>query len=259
MTHQRNFWIPVICGAIILTIGIGARQSFGIFQKPIAADLNVGRELWSFSNALALLLMGVFAPFAGNLADRFGTAPTVGAGSALYVTGMLMIAMAGEGVMLTVGNALAGIGMAAAGFGPILGAIGRQTPAEWRSSALGIATAGGSFGQFAIVPFASILQNRLDNWHSTMFVLAAVSVMMVPSRRRTARESRGTFKGRRCAPASKQQGCAARSISHSGLLAAHDRFLCVRFPCDIYRFAPPILHLRQLRRPVVLWAADIRD
>src|SRR5499427_4329081 len=79
MTHQRNFWIPVICGAIILTIGIGARQSFGIFQKPIAADLNVGRELWSFSNALALLLMGVFAPFAGNLADRFGTAPTVGA------------------------------------------------------------------------------------------------------------------------------------------------------------------------------------
>ena len=180
MTHQRNFWIPVICGAIILTIGIGARQSFGIFQKPIAADLNVGRELWSFSNALALLLMGVFAPFAGNLADRFGTAPTVGAGSALYVTGMLMIAMAGEGVMLTVGNALAGIGMAAAGFGPILGAIGRQTPVEWRSSALGIATAGGSFGQFAIVPLASILQNRLDNWHSTMFVLAAVSVMMVP-------------------------------------------------------------------------------
>src|SRR5215475_5766867 len=177
MAHQRNFWIPVICGAIILTIGIGARQSFGIFQKPIAADLNVGRELWSFSNALALLLMGVFAPFAGNLADRFGTARTVGAGSALYVTGMLMIAMASEGVMLTVGNALAGIGMSAAGFGPILGAIGRQTPVEWRSSALGIATAGGSFGQFAIVPFASILQNRLDNWHST---IAAVSVMMVP-------------------------------------------------------------------------------
>src|SRR6266478_5963401 len=180
MAHQRNFWIPVICGAIILTIGIGARQSFGIFQKPIAADLNVGRELWSFSNALALLLMGVFAPFAGNLADRFGTARTVGAGGALYVTGMLMIAMAAEGVMLTVGNALAGVGMAAAGFGPILGAIGRQTPVGWRSSALGIATAGGSFGQFAIVPFASILQNRLDNWHSTMFVLSAVSVMMVP-------------------------------------------------------------------------------
>ena len=47
---------------------IGARQSFGIFQKPIATDLNVGRELWSFANAFALLLMGLFSPFAGNLA-----------------------------------------------------------------------------------------------------------------------------------------------------------------------------------------------
>jgi MFS family permease len=180
VSQQRTFWIPVICGAVILTIGIGARQSFGIFQKPIAADLQVGRELWSFANAFALLLMGACSPFAGNLADRFGTARTVGAGGALYVAGMLMIATATEGVMLTVGNALAGIGMAAAGFGPILGAIGRQTPVEWRSSALGIATAGGSFGQFAIVPFASLLQNSLDNWHSTMFVLAAVSVAMVP-------------------------------------------------------------------------------
>jgi MFS family permease len=180
MAQQRNFWVPVICGAVILTIGIGARQSFGIFQKPIAADLDVGRELWSFGNALSMLLMGVFAPFAGNLADRFGTARTVGAGGALYVAGMLMMATATEGVMLTVGNALSGIGMAAAGFGPILGAIGRQTPVAWRSSALGVATAGGSFGQFAIVPFASILQNSFDNWHSTMFVLAAVSVMMVP-------------------------------------------------------------------------------
>ena len=82
--------------------------------------------------------------------------------------------------MLTLGNVLAGIGMAAAGFGPILGAIGRQTPAEWRSLALGIATAGGSFGQFAIVPFASVLQNQLGNWHSTMFVLAALSAVMIP-------------------------------------------------------------------------------
>jgi MFS family permease len=180
MAQQRNVWIPVICGAVILTIGIGARQSFGIFQKPIAAALDVGRELWSFGNALSMLLMGAFAPFAGNLADRFGTARTVAGGGALYVAGMVMMAMATEGVMLTVGNALSGIGMAAAGFGPILGAIGRQTPAAWRSSALGVATAGGSFGQFAIVPFASILQNAFDNWHSTMFVLAAVSVIMVP-------------------------------------------------------------------------------
>src|SRR5882757_1199823 len=121
--QQRSFWVAVICGAVILTIGIGARQSFGIFQKPIAADLNVGREVWSFANALAMLLMGALSPFVGNVADRFGTARTVAAGGVIYVTGMFMIASATEGVMLTFGNVACGVGMAAAGFGPIFGAI----------------------------------------------------------------------------------------------------------------------------------------
>jgi len=178
--HPRSFWLAVICGAVILTIGSGARQSFGIFQKPIAADLGVGRELWSFANALAMLLMGAFSPFVGNLADRFGTARTVASGGILYVVGMLMIAFATEGIMLTSGNILCGIGMAAAGYGPIFGSVSRQTPAARRSLALGVATAGASFGQFAIVPFASLLQSRLGNWHTTMLILGAPSMVMVP-------------------------------------------------------------------------------
>ena len=178
--QKRDFWIPVICGAVILTIGTGARQSFGIFQNPIAADLHVGRELWSLANSISLLLMGALAPFVGNLADRFGTARTVAAGGALYVTGLFTMAMATQGNMLILGNVLAGIGVAAAGLGPIMGAIGRAAPAEWRSIALGVAAAGGSFGQFAVVPFASVMQSRFDNWHSTMFVLAVMSSLMVP-------------------------------------------------------------------------------
>ena len=178
--QSRSFWIPVICGAAILTIGIGARQSFGIFQKPIAADLRVGRELWSFANALAMLLMGACSPFVGNLADRFGTARTVAAGGLLYIGGMFMIASATAGLTLTLGNVLCGIGMAAAGFGPILGAVSRETPLQKRSIALGVTTAGGSIGQFAIVPFASLLQHRLDNWHVTMSILAIASMAMLP-------------------------------------------------------------------------------
>jgi MFS family permease len=177
---QKGFWAPVLCGAVILTIGTGARQSFGIFQTPIAADLGVGRELWSFANALALLLMGALSPFVGRLADKFGTARMVAGGGVLYVAGLAMIAMATGAPLIIAGNALAGIGVAAAGFGPIFGAITRKVAPERRSLALGITTAGGSFGQFAIVPIASILQRHFDNWHTTMFILAGLSVLMVP-------------------------------------------------------------------------------
>ena len=29
---ERSFWVPVICGAVILTIGIGARQSLSLIH-----------------------------------------------------------------------------------------------------------------------------------------------------------------------------------------------------------------------------------
>jgi len=161
----------------------------------------------------------VLSPFVGNVADRFGTARTVAVGGAVYVAGMLMIAAATEGVLLTLGNALTGAGMAAAGFGPIFGAITRQTPAEKRSIALGVATAGGSFGQFAVVPIASLLQERLGDWHLTMLVLALGSIVMIPltlglrEDRAGAPARRGRRRRRRAARRSTRPSAAAASGS----------------------------------------------
>ena len=180
MALKGRDWAMVLCGGIILTIGMGARQSFGIFQKPIAADLQVGRELWSFANGLAMLLMGAAAPFVGGLADRFGGARTVFGGAVLYVLGMVAIAFANNGLTLIIGNAICGIGISAAGLGPILGIVGRNVAPANRTLAFGIVTAGGSFGQFAIVPVVSILERRVDNWHTTMLIVALGSAIMIP-------------------------------------------------------------------------------
>jgi MFS family permease len=46
---------------------------------------------------------------------------------------------------------------------------------------LGVATAGGSFGQFAIVPLAAALMSGSgQDWRFTMLVLAIISIAMVP-------------------------------------------------------------------------------
>lgn len=176
---SRSYWTAVWCGFLVLTIGLGVRQSFGIFLKPISAELHVGRELFSFGTALSMLLMGVFAPFAGRLCDRFGSARTIAGGAALYVLGMIATATMHGPVMLILGNVLVGIGLSAATFGPVLGVILRVAPPSKVALAVGICAAGGSFGQFFIVPLASVLQGYFGDWRPTMWALTALALLMM--------------------------------------------------------------------------------
>lgn len=176
---SRSYWTAVWCGFLVLAIGLGVRQSFGIFLKPVSAELHVGRELFSFGTALSMLLMGFFAPFVGRLADRFGSAPTIMGGGALYVAGMIVTATMHDGFMLVLGNILVGIGLSAASFGPVLGVILRTAPPEKAALAVGICAAGGSFGQFFIVPLASVLQTYFGDWRPTMWALTALSILVI--------------------------------------------------------------------------------
>lgn len=176
---SRSYWPAVACGFAVLAIGLGVRQSFGIFLKPVSAELHVGRELFSFGTAVSMLLMGFLAPFVGRLADRFGSAPTVAGGGVIYVLGMVVMATMHGGTMLIVGNILSGIGLSAASFSPVLGAIMRKAPKEKQALALGICSAGGSFGQFFIVPLASAVQSYFGDWRPTMWVLVGLAALMV--------------------------------------------------------------------------------
>lgn len=179
MISSRSYWTAVWCGFLVLTIGLGVRQSFGIFLKPVSAELNVGRELFSFGTALSMLLMGAVAPFAGRLCDRFGSAPTIAGGGVLYVLGMVVTATMHDGFMLVLGNVLVGVGLSAASFGPVLGVILRVAPPAKIALAVGICSAGGSFGQFFIVPLAAVLQNYFGDWRPTMWALTAIAVLMI--------------------------------------------------------------------------------
>jgi MFS family permease len=176
---SRSYWTAVWCGFLVLTIGLGVRQSFGIFLKPVSAELHVGRELFSFGTAVSMLLMGFFAPFSGRLCDRFGSARTIAGGGAVYVLGMVVTATMHSSLMLIAGNILVGIGLSAATFGPVLGVVLRLAPPDKAALAVGICSAGGSFGQFFIVPLAAVLQHYFGDWRPTMWALTAVAALMI--------------------------------------------------------------------------------
>lgn len=176
---SRSYWTAVWCGFLVLTIGLGVRQSFGIFLKPVSAELHVGRELFSFGTAFSMLLMGAIAPFSGRLCDRFGSAVTIAGGGVFYVLGMIVTATMHDAFMLVLGNILVGVGLSAATFGPVLGVILRVAPPEKQALAVGLCSAGGSFGQFFIVPLAAVLQNYFGDWRPTMWALTILSVLMI--------------------------------------------------------------------------------
>src|SRR5882672_2938095 len=176
---SRSYWTAVWCGFLALTIALGVRQSFGIFLKPVSAELHVGRELFSFGTALSMLLMGAVAPLSGRLCDRFGSAWTIAGGGVIYVLGMVVTATMHDGFMLILGNILVGVGLSAASFGPVLGVVLRVAPPEKQALAVGICSAGGSFGQFFIVPLAAILQNYFGDWRPAMWALTILAVLMI--------------------------------------------------------------------------------
>jgi predicted MFS family arabinose efflux permease len=179
MAVQRGFWLAVGCGALILTLATGLRATLGLFLKPISIDLTISRELFGFGIALQNLLWGAASPFAGAIADKYGTGRVVAAGALCYAAGLAVMAYAGSGSELILGNILVGLALGGAGFSVVLGAIGRAAPPEKRSLALGIITAGGSFGQFALVPYAHILIDSFG-WSLALLALALTSLLMLP-------------------------------------------------------------------------------
>jgi predicted MFS family arabinose efflux permease len=179
MSVQRGFWLAVVCGALILTLATGLRATLGLFLKPISIDLTISRELFGLGIALQNLLWGAASPFAGAIADKYGSGRVVAAGALCYAAGLAVMAYAGSGTELLLGNILVGLALGGSGFSVVLGVIGRAAPPEKRSVALGIITAGGSFGQFAMLPYAHILMDSFG-WSMALAGLALTSLLMLP-------------------------------------------------------------------------------
>jgi len=175
----RKAWAVIICGALILAIGMGMRQNHGLFIEPMRTDL--GWQLGVFALALAIqnLMWGVAQPFAGALADKYGSMPVLLGGVFVYVLGILGMAFPQGPLMFHMSaGVLIGLGVAAMGLPVVLGAVARMVSEEKRSTALGIASMGGSFGQFLFAPLSQGMISEYG-WVIALCVLAAIASLGV--------------------------------------------------------------------------------
>lgn len=176
----RHALIVVVCGALILTVAMGVRQTMGLLMPPMTLANDWSRESFSFAIAIQNLVWGASVPFTGAIADRFGSARVLLAGAVFYVLGLVLMAHAASPLMLDLsGGMIIGLALSGTTFAVVMGVIARAVSPEKRSWALGIAGAGGSFGQFAMVPIGQGMIVGLG-WYHALFALALVSALIVP-------------------------------------------------------------------------------
>lgn len=178
LTEMKQPWIVILSAATIVTLAMGVRQSFGLFMPQMSMALDVGRESFGLAIAIQNLLFGIAQPFVGALSDRHGAGRVVFFGTLLYVAGLVAAAMAGNalGLHLSFG-VLVGVALSATTFVVVLGAVGRVVPAEKRGFAFGMVTAGGSLGQFLVVPAAQMLLGDLG-YRLALIVLAGAVALI---------------------------------------------------------------------------------
>jgi MFS family permease len=176
----RTPTVVLACGCLILCISFGVRAGFGLFLQPMSQEYGWGREVFSISIALQNLAWGALGAVAGGFADRFGAGRVVAGAAVAYILGLVGMSVISSPIGMHINSGLL-VGMALGGtsFGIILAVIGRTVPPERRSFAMGIATAAGSFGQFALLPVTQFLISGY-NWHVALLVLAGVVALLIP-------------------------------------------------------------------------------
>ena len=174
--------MPILIGAsVMLSLGMGVRQSFGLVMQPLTRDIALTVSDFAFAMSVQNLAWGFLQPVAGALAVRVGFRPVMVAGSALYIAGLFLFAQADgmAGVMLG-GGVLIGVALACTASAISLAVGSRAVPGHVRSFVLGAITATGSLGALLSAPLGQFLTTDYG-WRAGILGFLAITVGMLPA------------------------------------------------------------------------------
>ena len=172
--------VVVLSAAAIFALTLGARMALALYIGPINSATGLGLASISLAFGVGQLMWGITQPIGGALADRYGNAPVLVAGILMVALGLALTPYAHTLLTLTLAIGVLGAGGAGiAGPAILMSAVNRQIPPERRGMANGIVNAGGSFGQFTILPLAVLLIDW-QGWSVSLLWLAAVSLLAIP-------------------------------------------------------------------------------
>ena len=178
-SHSQTRLI-LIGAAVLLSLGMGIRQSLGLFLTPVTRDLAITAADFTLSVAVQNIVWGLLQAPVGALADRFGLRVTMMAGAAIYVLGLAVMAMAGGAPALIVSGGLIGVALPCVASSLSLTACARAVSEERRSRMLGVVSAAGSLGTLLIpLTTQSILAHQA--WQIGALFFLVLTIAMLPA------------------------------------------------------------------------------
>ena len=137
-----------------------------------ASTLGWTKTFIGSGQSVAFVMMAIFSPVAGNLADRFGARAMLTAGLLVVAAGFLSFAAVPVAGLYILGYGLiGGVGFATANMHLVSTALAKIF-SENRGLATGIANSGATAGQFITVPLVTIGLT----WFSWRWAMVAVAI-----------------------------------------------------------------------------------
>src|SRR5215207_1673994 len=179
-TLPAQTWVILAGASVLLSLGMGLRQSLGLFLTPVTRVLAITAAEFTLSIAVQNIVWGLSQAPVGAIADRFGLRATMLAGAVLYVAGLGVMAAAGGTTELLVSGALIGIALSCTASSLAMTACARAVPEHRRSKMLGVVAAVGSLGTL-MVPL--VTQTLLANhaWQIGALFLVVLAAAMLPA------------------------------------------------------------------------------
>ena len=177
---NRSFMALALAAGAIFGIALGIRTAQPLFISAINSATGVGYARISLAFGVAQLMWGIGQPVAGAVSDRWGPRPVMLTGSLCLAIGTALLPFASSAwALILVIGILAAAGASTSGPAQLASAVARWIPEAKRSMANGIIGAGGSLGQFIIVPLAQLFIG-VAGWQPALFMVGALGLAALP-------------------------------------------------------------------------------
>ena len=172
----------ILCGAaLMLSLAMGMRQSLGLFQPQMVRDIGVTAAQFSLAIAIQNIVWGLTQPFAGMVADRWGTRPVALSGVVVYAVGLGLAIVARSPWLLTLGVGICiGVALSCTASSIVMSITSRTVAPARRSVAMGAVSAVGSIGLVLAAPLAQSLLSS-HGWKIAMLAFVVLAIAMLPA------------------------------------------------------------------------------